>query len=171
MGTTAKGLPFPDGTDFLIDGNDAIEALAEAVDDLADDYRARVINGMGTVIKQRTTNAGPVGSETALFATDSFVLDATTTIEVHFSCNGVKPSSNADCYLRLRLNSVSGTRIAQARETIGADNYGNLGTLMTVATLAAGTYNITATLESSAGTATIDASSLAPMTILAKPLY
>ncbi len=32
MGTTANGLPWPDGDDYLVDGDDAIKALAEAVD-------------------------------------------------------------------------------------------------------------------------------------------
>lgn len=32
--TTPKGFPYPEGTDRLMDGDNAIQALAEAVDDL-----------------------------------------------------------------------------------------------------------------------------------------
>lgn len=32
MGTTTNGLPYPDPTDFVIDGDDAMQALAEAID-------------------------------------------------------------------------------------------------------------------------------------------
>lgn len=32
MGTTSKGYPYPEGTDLVVDGDDAIEALAEAID-------------------------------------------------------------------------------------------------------------------------------------------
>jgi hypothetical protein len=31
MGTTAGGLPYPEGTDHVVDGDDAIQALAEAL--------------------------------------------------------------------------------------------------------------------------------------------
>jgi hypothetical protein len=34
MGTTARGLPYPEATDFLAQGDDAIKALAQAVDAL-----------------------------------------------------------------------------------------------------------------------------------------
>ena len=33
MGTTASGLPYPDGDDFLVDGDNAIKALSEATED------------------------------------------------------------------------------------------------------------------------------------------
>lgn len=32
MGTTAKGYPYPEGTDLVMEGDDAIEALAQAID-------------------------------------------------------------------------------------------------------------------------------------------
>lgn len=32
MGTTPKGYPYPEGTDPVVDGDDAIQALAEAID-------------------------------------------------------------------------------------------------------------------------------------------
>lgn len=32
MGTTAKGYPYPEGTDLVVDGDNAIKALAEAID-------------------------------------------------------------------------------------------------------------------------------------------
>lgn len=31
MGTTADGYPYPEGTDMLPDGDDAIQALAESI--------------------------------------------------------------------------------------------------------------------------------------------
>lgn len=50
MGTTTHGLPWPNGTDFVVDGDDAIRALAEKIDALTLPFgyaRARCLTAAG----------------------------------------------------------------------------------------------------------------------------
>jgi H-type lectin domain. len=65
MGTTAKGLPYPEPGDPVADGDDAIKALAEAVDD-----KAGMVSGSVNVTATAAATATaavvfPVGAFTA----------------------------------------------------------------------------------------------------------
>lgn len=68
MGTTAKGYPYPEGTDLVVDGDDAIEALATAIDTKLPVAITSGLADLGTVTGQATGSkvvTFPVGLFTA----------------------------------------------------------------------------------------------------------
>jgi hypothetical protein len=48
MGTTPGGLPYPDGADKVVDGDDAIKALAQAVDGKLGGHGFKMMRGFVT---------------------------------------------------------------------------------------------------------------------------
>lgn len=68
MGTTDAGLPYPEGTDSVFEGDDAIHSLADAVNTYVRGGRATVVrdkNGDGTV---HITFDPPFGAAPAMVA-------------------------------------------------------------------------------------------------------
>jgi hypothetical protein len=67
MGTTSRGFPYPDGDDRVIDGDDAMQALAEAVDTEFDGLPLHFAGGgfpnvcHGVVVMQHGTYNAPFG--------------------------------------------------------------------------------------------------------------
>lgn len=69
MGTTTHGYPYPEGTDRVADGDDAIQALAEAIDlHLAGRLAFGVFVGTTDASSQVTINHGLPGTPTVVLA-------------------------------------------------------------------------------------------------------
>lgn len=69
MGTTGKGLPYPESTEFVKDGAGAIQGLAEAVDDRlgGDLFRATVVNEPVANDTDDTLDINMTGGDSSLF--------------------------------------------------------------------------------------------------------
>ena len=68
MGTTAKGYPYPEGTDLVMDGDDAIKALATAIDTKLPAAMTSGTADLGNVTGQAT------GSKTVTFPVGLFTV-------------------------------------------------------------------------------------------------
>lgn len=90
MGTTPKGYPYPEGTDLVMDGDDAIQALAEAVD-------AKSTYGIAAGTVQVTgITVGNAQSVTVTFPAGRFTNDVYITIGMYTSTPAQRWAAHAN---------------------------------------------------------------------------
>jgi hypothetical protein len=89
MGTTPKGYPYPEGTDLVVDGDDAIEALATAIDTKLPAALTSGLADLGNVTGQQT------GSKVVTFPVGLFTVapTAATTGNTSFPSSRGKANS------------------------------------------------------------------------------
>lgn len=143
MGTTTNGLPYPESTDFVTDGAQAIQDLAQEISDIYP--RGKIAFGEAT-----TTPAG-FGAETITVSAITFTAIANRYYKITYYEPDVFQNSAATITSRVRLNNVTGTI-----QAINADSDNNANTitpimLQFVKTFTAGSVTLVATLQASAG--------------------
>lgn len=144
MGTTTNGLPWPNGTDFVVDGDDAIRALAEKIDALTLPFgyaRARAIQA----------SSHGAGSWNAMFldvfadqhghqpwTIDGATRRVTITKSGVYALTGVVTMAGGSSAVAVAISTDGTTWDRVASAPIGTVNYTN--STSTIRHLAAGTY-------------------------------
>lgn len=167
--TTSKGLRYPESSDKVIEGNEAIQALAEDVDAALDGYTPK---NFGHAVGRMTSGTADIGTvETAILTTSEFTLTDTTVVQISFSWRALSSTTDPDVTIALKLNSVAGTQVASSRQrdVTGASNG---GTILVAPELPAGTYTVIATMRTGTSPQVVSMLALpsSPATLLAVPL-
>lgn len=171
--TTPKGIPYPqNGIDYIVDAAEQIEAVAESVDALLDDYRLLNIGGLVSTTAVLEEDTDPVGtSEAAVLTSEQFVLSEPTQVQLTLSWDALTAdTAGALAQFRLRPGNLGATGVGGCRVRCSGTGPDGGGSITACPTLPAGTYTILATLQLSAGSAVLNASQEAPMTLLVRPL-
>lgn len=142
-GTTANGLPYPESTDFVTDGAQAIQDLAEEITDIYP--RGKVAFGEST-----TTPAG-FTAETITVAAITFTAVANRYYKVTYYEPDVFQNTAATVTARVRLNNVTGTVQAIMADSDASNNVITPLMLQFVKTFTAGSVTLVATLQVGAG--------------------
>lgn len=120
---TPGGLPFPDGTDYIVDGDNAIRALAEAIDGpIYANFKLAPIAG-----SLKPTVGGAVAFDGPRTGSDTSVLSADKT-GITLAKTGVY---RVDMHLGLGANSGGATQSQLYINGVGLTDslvYGNTGT-------------------------------------------
>lgn len=137
MGTTANGLPWPEGTDFVVDGDDAIRELAEALDPHIGAYYAYA----------RRADSGQFGSGsmTTLLNVSGPLPAGVYLITWAWKLSN---SATATLYLRGQANGVNRT----SDDTVGITTLANLWSITQTVEHAGGTFSALVAAQVSGGT-------------------